>query len=202
MEMIKIIVVVAVAGLLGWIGYDWYMGSNAVEELPVEEEETNELTGDEIYKWKDRSGVVHYTNDPETIPESARSLVKTVELPNLNEFDENTAQDFMKTGIGSDLPTMKTIDSVSDTNRVLFYSVKWCPNCKKVRDLLNKYGVIYAEYDVEKQIVATQSLAQLTGGNNVVPVVSVGGVVVVGYQPDRLYSVLKKQNKIRKTEEY
>jgi|GEM_PF-1729569 len=196
MDIIKIIVVVAVLGLIGWMGYDWYLGSNPVEEAPVQEDLS------QIYKWKDRKGVLHYTNDPGTIPENARSLAKNVELPNLNEFDEESAKNFMKTGIGADLPTITKTSTIDKRNRVSFYFVSWCPNCKKVRELLDKYGVVYADYNVEKQITSTQMLSELTGGNNVVPVLDIAGVVIVGYQPERIYNILKDQKRIRHQEEY
>ena len=70
------------------------------------------------------------------------------------------------------------------TDEVILYSTSWCGYCSKARDLMDKEGIEYTEYDIEKSREARSQYEQLRGRG--VPLMLVNGEVVKGYDPRRL----------------
>ena len=72
---------------------------------------------------------------------------------------------------------------------VTLFSTSWCGYCRKTRSFLNANGIPFEELDIEKSVDARRSFDRLGGRG--VPVVSVGDMVVHGYQPLALRAALE-----------
>lgn len=72
---------------------------------------------------------------------------------------------------GSARPQPKQAVQPRRRKKVEIYTTTWCPVCRTMRDYLNKLGVRYQEYDIEKNPKAGQKYAQF--GSPGVPVLVV-----------------------------
>jgi len=70
------------------------------------------------------------------------------------------------------------------SNEVVFYSTSWCGYCKKARKLMDKEGIAYTEYDIERSARGRDEYDQLDGKG--VPLFVINGEVVHGYDPQEL----------------
>lgn len=73
--------------------------------------------------------------------------------------------------------------------KVEMFVTSWCGYCKMLEDILDKNGIPYTIYDVEKDESAAQVYRELKGRG--VPLVRVGSKVVYGYNPDMVLSYVK-----------
>jgi glutaredoxin len=71
---------------------------------------------------------------------------------------------------------------------VVLYNAYWCPYCRQVRSLLGRYHIRYLL--VEATTPRGQSLMLGRFGDTSVPRTIIGGVVVVGYDPERIKQLL------------
>jgi glutaredoxin len=78
--------------------------------------------------------------------------------------------------------------------RVILYSAPWCGFCKKAAEHLKEKGVQFEEKDIEKDRFAAVELSRklrqagLTGGG--VPVLDIGGTIVVGFNKGKIDRLL------------
>lgn len=72
---------------------------------------------------------------------------------------------------------------------VTVYTTPTCPWCTKVKSYLRNKGIDYKEVDVVEDIDAAQRMVELTGQRSV-PVITIGERYIVGYDPDRIESML------------
>lgn len=73
---------------------------------------------------------------------------------------------------------------------VVMYSTSWCGYCTKARRLMEKRGIDYLEYDIEKSDKAKKEFMKLGGRGT--PLLIINGDVVKGFDKARLK---KLQNK-------
>lgn len=69
---------------------------------------------------------------------------------------------------------------------VEIFVTSWCGYCKMMEQALDKKGIAYTTYDVEKDDRAAKIYRDLHGRG--VPLVRVGSKVVYGYDPDTVIS--------------
>ena len=72
---------------------------------------------------------------------------------------------------------------------VIVYTSATCPWCSKTKTYLNDKGIAYQERDVSDDPAAAKEMIELTGQRSV-PVIKKGGQFVVGFDPERLESML------------
>ncbi len=72
---------------------------------------------------------------------------------------------------------------------VTVYTTPTCPWCNKVKTYLNEKGINFEEKNVADDYQAAQAMIDLTG-QRAVPVIQKGGQYVVGFDPERLESML------------
>jgi|Deesub1362A_J573_1020465.scaffolds.fasta_scaffold00186_35 glutaredoxin-like YruB-family protein len=72
---------------------------------------------------------------------------------------------------------------------VKVYTSPTCPWCKKTKEFLSKEGVKFEEVDVTQDPEALDELVRIAGVRSV-PVTTCGNDVLVGYDPDRLQSIV------------
>ena len=71
------------------------------------------------------------------------------------------------------------------------YATFWCGYCAKTRELLNKNGIKYFEYDVGKSTEGREQRKKL--GGNGVPVLVINWDVVKGYKPNKILNLVSKK---------
>lgn len=81
-------------------------------------------------------------------------------------------------------------------DKVVLYSASWCGYCKKVRRLLEKYNVDFAEKDIEKDQQAAMDLQVRCAYHklqcNGVPVIDWKGRMIMGFDEGELMRLIKE----------
>lgn len=72
---------------------------------------------------------------------------------------------------------------------VKVYSTSVCPYCKMVKDYLTSKGVSYQSIDVGNDTKAADEMVKISGQMGV-PVISIDGKVVVGFDKEKINSLL------------
>lgn len=124
---------------------------------------------DEIHRWVDANGQVHFGD---RAPEGAASQRVTVR-PNVYS---SPAVEAMQANFHA-------------PSTVVLYSTAWCGYCRKAREYFRAKGIAYSEYDVETSDKGRQDYARL--GARGVPVILVGGKRLNGFSPqafEQLYA--------------
>ncbi len=78
-------------------------------------------------------------------------------------------------------------------SKVTIYTAVWCGFCHMAKDYMDKLGVKYTEKDVEKDPTAAQQAVQKSGQMGV-PVIDVGGTVILGFDRPKLDAALKEHS--------
>jgi glutaredoxin 3 len=73
--------------------------------------------------------------------------------------------------------------------KVKVYSTSTCPYCKMAKSYLDEKGVVYEDVDVSGNAEGRDEMIKKSGQMGV-PVIDVGGEVVVGFDKERLDSLL------------
>lgn len=72
---------------------------------------------------------------------------------------------------------------------ITIYTTPQCPWCHKAKEFLESKGVDYEEKNVAADSEAAEKMIELTGQRSV-PVISKGGLYVVGYSPEQIEKLL------------
>lgn len=72
---------------------------------------------------------------------------------------------------------------------VSIYTTETCGYCKMAKEFFVKHNISYEEYDVGKDLTRRQEMIEKTGQMGV-PVITVGGELVVGFNKARLSELL------------
>jgi glutaredoxin-like YruB-family protein len=78
-------------------------------------------------------------------------------------------------------------------NNITVYSASWCGFCHAAKDYLNKLGVKYTDIDVEKDPQAGAA-AFTKSGQRGIPVLDIGGDIIVGFDRPKIDASLKAHN--------
>ncbi len=73
---------------------------------------------------------------------------------------------------------------------ITVYTTPTCPWCTKVKSYLNDKGVTFKELNVAADSQAAQRMIEITGQRSV-PVITRGEKYVVGFDQDRLASMIQ-----------
>lgn len=75
-------------------------------------------------------------------------------------------------------------------SKVIVYSAVWCAFCHAAKDYLDRLGVKYTEKDVEKDPSAGLEAVNKSGQRGI-PVLDIGGEVIIGFDRPRIDAALK-----------
>jgi len=78
-------------------------------------------------------------------------------------------------------------------NAVTIYSATWCAFCHAAKQYLDKLGVKYADKDVEADMQAGVE-AVTKSGQRGIPVLDIGGDIIIGFDRPRIDAALKSHN--------
>jgi len=73
--------------------------------------------------------------------------------------------------------------------KVKIYTTPSCPWCKKAKDFLKDNKINYTEYDVTSNDQARNEMIRLSGQSGV-PVITIGGSIIIGYDPKAVKQAL------------
>jgi glutaredoxin-like YruB-family protein len=78
---------------------------------------------------------------------------------------------------------------MSDQRKVEVYSTPTCPYCRQVKEYLTEKGIAFTDYNVAANTDARNAMVQKSGQLGV-PVIDIGGNVVVGFNRAKLEEAL------------
>jgi glutaredoxin 3 len=73
--------------------------------------------------------------------------------------------------------------------QVTIYSATWCAFCHAAKDYLDKKGVKYTDKDVDSDRSIAEEAMKLSGQTGI-PVLSINGQVIVGFDRPRIDAAL------------
>lgn len=76
-------------------------------------------------------------------------------------------------------------------SRVVIYTTRSCAYCAIAKEFLKKNNVAYEEKDVSVDDPAREEMIQKSGQLGV-PVIDIDGKIVIGFDEEKLLSILKK----------
>ena len=80
--------------------------------------------------------------------------------------------------------------------RVDVYGTSWCAASQIVRRLLDRLGIHYVYYDIEKDTQAVQRVRWWSGGHPSHPTVQIGGEILIEPTTDELQWALERHRLI------
>lgn len=80
-------------------------------------------------------------------------------------------------------------------DKVTIYSATWCAFCHAVKQYLDKLGVKYEDMDVDSNPQAGMEAVNKSGQRGI-PVVDIGGEIIVGFDRPKIDAALKAHNLI------
>ncbi|MBW2605203.1 MAG: DUF4124 domain-containing protein [Deltaproteobacteria bacterium] len=137
-----------------------------------------------MYKWVDENGVVHFSDTP---PDDAdNSDIETLPTYTTQENSSTENKDNRSN------PT----DSVRKNPwgikpKVELYTTSWCPWCKKAKAFFRSKGIVFVEYNIEKDKAAARRKAQIDRQKGV-PFAVINGKGIHGYS-EKAYDIALKQ---------
>jgi len=75
--------------------------------------------------------------------------------------------------------------------KVTVYSTPTCPYCVYAKNYFTENGVAFTDIDVSRDHVAAREMVQKSGQMGV-PVIDIGGNIVVGFQPELFEKLMKE----------
>jgi glutaredoxin len=138
-------------------------------------------TAGEIYKWVDENGVIHLKDTP---PQNVTPSMNIEKIP-INEYDSQDVQDSEpaaeKNNLDSNITSSISVQPKKrKTPRVELYTTSWCFYCKKARGFFRSRGIVFTEYDIEKDKSAARRKERLAKGGGV-PLAVINGKVISGF---------------------
>jgi glutaredoxin 3 len=76
-----------------------------------------------------------------------------------------------------------------ETKKVIVYSTPTCPYCTMAKQYFTDNGVVYEDVNVAADRSRAMEMVEKSGQMGV-PVIDIGGSVVVGFQPDAFKELL------------
>jgi len=74
--------------------------------------------------------------------------------------------------------------------KVIVYSTPSCPYCHAAKEFLKENKITYKDIDVSKDQEAAQKMIEKSGQMGV-PVLDIGGTIIVGFDKDAIRKALK-----------
>ena len=78
---------------------------------------------------------------------------------------------------------------MTTSKKVTVYSTPTCPYCVRAKDFLKEKGVAFEDVDVSLDHARAMEMVNKSGQMGV-PVIDVGGDIVIGFRPDVLANLL------------
>jgi glutaredoxin len=132
-----------------------------------------------FYKFTDDAGRLHIVQSLDRVPTQYRNQIGEIALEGEPLWTKSTAQMPAKRSREEYKPVKRRV-SKRNSGVVLYYA-DWCGYCKKARRWLDERNVAYDLRDVDVSRYG-EELAEVSGSKSV-PVLSVGGEIIRGFNP-------------------
>ncbi len=133
-----------------------------------------------FYKYTDDAGRLHIVQSINRIPTQYRDQIGRIALEGDPVWTKTTAQMQVLQPREAYKPAKRRV--VGRNSGVILYYADWCGYCKKARRWLDARNVAYDIRDIDIPRYG-EELAEVSGGRSV-PVLSIGGELVRGFNPD------------------
>jgi glutaredoxin len=133
-----------------------------------------------FYKYTDDAGQLHIVQSLDRVPAQYRNQIDEIALEGDPLWTKTTAQTPTLRPRAEYVP-VKRRASGRNSGVVLYYA-DWCGYCKKAKRWLDERNIGYDLRDVDIARYG-EELAEVSGSKSV-PVLSVGGEIVRGFNPD------------------
>ncbi len=143
------------------------------------------VTDAEMYKWVDDNGAVTFKDTP---PPASKKK-KKVKVYTDADFDPAPPEQPVDTNPRPRKntraePEKQVAPKQQQRETVELYVTAWCGYCKKARAYLDKKGVPYVAYDIEKDAAANQRHKELGGRG--VPLIIIGSNKISGFSEESI----------------
>jgi glutaredoxin len=142
------------------------------------------------YQFTDEKGAVRFVEQLDQVPDAWRDRVGYVEMDGPPPLSPGDARRMRR--LGGVNPAGVALASTDSTgvrsSAVLLYYAEWCGYCRKTRAELDRRGVSFQMLDIENPATLDE-LVEKTGQRGI-PVVDVGGKILIGYDPEGLDRLL------------
>ena len=82
------------------------------------------------------------------------------------------------------------------TNGIVLYCTKWCPACRRARNLFADLNLEYTEVDVNTNPSAAEQIKEWSGGDRTTPTFNIDGTIIVNWKEMELRKVLAEKGYI------
>jgi glutaredoxin len=142
------------------------------------------------YQFTDEKGAVRFVEQLDQVPAAWRDRVGYVEMDGPPPLSPSDARRMRRLGGAS--PAGVTLASTGSagvrSSAVLLYYAEWCGYCRKTRAELDRRGVSFELRNIENPAILAEMVEKT--GQRGVPVVDVGGKILIGYDPEGLDQLL------------
>jgi len=137
----------------------------------------------EMYKWVDKSGIVHIQDSP---PENTSDTGKIG-----NRRERNTAPAVRRPPEATSAVNPEKAPEAKRDPKVDLYVTSWCPYSQQALAYFKAKGVPFTVYDVEKDPDARRRQKEVNPTGSV-PTVVINGTVLRGYNPGKFDKLLNE----------
>lgn len=131
------------------------------------------VSANQVYRWLDDTGKVHFSDR--------------------QPGGDNASDIEVKSYRGS--PEISAAPAESASVQVTMFTTSWCGYCKRARAYLNRMGIPYVEYDVERDAVGKRKYEKLHAHG--VPVILVGNQRMNGFSAPSLEKLLRNAGLVK-----
>ena len=78
---------------------------------------------------------------------------------------------------------------MDDQKTVVIYSTPTCHFCQQAKEFFKEKGVEYTDHNVAEDMAMRQEMIEMTGQMGV-PVIKIGDDVIIGFDKDKVASIL------------
>ena len=75
-------------------------------------------------------------------------------------------------------------------HKVIVYSTPTCGFCHMAKDMFTEEGIPFTDKNVQADLEARQEMFGKTGGPTGVPVIDIDGTIIVGFDEEKVRSLL------------
>jgi glutaredoxin len=132
-----------------------------------------------FFKYTDDTGQLHIVQSLDRVPVQYRNQIGEIALEGDPQWIKSAAQMPARQSREEYVPAKRAVP-VHNSDVVLYYA-DWCPFCKKAKRWLDERNVRYDLRDIDVSPYG-EELAEVSGGKSV-PVLTIGGEIVRGFNP-------------------
>jgi glutaredoxin len=130
----------------------------------------------------DKQGIIRYIDIHDIDHQPDNDEVRKV----LREIDPEAAARQPEPAVDESLPT----------GGIVLYCTKWCPACRRARNLFAELNLEYTEVDVNITPGATEQVKKWADGNRTTPTFNIDGTIIVNWNETELRKVLAEKGYI------